>query len=362
MLPKPLLLMLKKTKKKAKKIARAMTEPVQASSSSTAAVIDKLSSVLGHINPFDRAAAAAEPDKEKKSKGDESPVKTPDLIWLLDNTASSHRHPAPSDEARAPAPAPAEAEWIAEFTAAYFKTSTGEQLSTAVAEVSGAVGSASATETEEQKARVQWRIEERLAPFLNLIVREQACTLRVRGPGADSRHELAPSNHSGISVSELVLRGDYADGHVVAAEIVEPRCGKVLQGKTTFAAPTGWAVVSDIDDTIKKTLTRSSVGILQTTFVEEAECIAGMPELYKWVAEKLQRPVFWVGTPSFVTVLRGFLERILADDRIRERSTSALLHTIFTPSFTISATPITRRARSSCAVPPGRTSWASSPP
>jgi len=55
----------------------------------------------------------------------------------------------------------------------------------------------------------------------------------------------------------------------------------------------GWAVISDVDDTIKRTLTSSALGVLKTTFVDEPVPIEGMPELYQHIIEKFQNPPFW---------------------------------------------------------------------
>ncbi|OAA65620.1 actin filament organization protein app1 [Niveomyces insectorum RCEF 264] len=53
-----------------------------------------------------------------------------------------------------------------------------------------------------------------------------------------------------------------------------------LSSDTLFTPPTGWGVISDIDDTIKRTQTSDPLGILQTTFVDAPTPIPGMPELY----------------------------------------------------------------------------------
>lgn len=66
-----------------------------------------------------------------------------------------------------------------------------------------------------------------------------------------------------------------------------------LESKTHLVEPTGWAVISDIDDTIKVTQTTSPLGILRNTFcVEQPEPVAGMPELYSQIKSQLQDPAF----------------------------------------------------------------------
>lgn len=66
-----------------------------------------------------------------------------------------------------------------------------------------------------------------------------------------------------------------------------------LESTTHFVQPTGWAIISDIDDTIKITQTTSPVGILHNTFcVERALPVSGMPELYAHLKIKLQDPAW----------------------------------------------------------------------
>jgi phosphatidate phosphatase APP1 len=66
-----------------------------------------------------------------------------------------------------------------------------------------------------------------------------------------------------------------------------------LESTTHFVQPTGWAIISDIDDTIKITQTTSPVGILHNTFcVDRALPVSGMPELYAHLKTKLQDPAW----------------------------------------------------------------------
>lgn len=66
-----------------------------------------------------------------------------------------------------------------------------------------------------------------------------------------------------------------------------------LESTTNLAEPTGWAIISDIDDTIKITQTTSPLGILHNTFcVENPLPVQGMPELYANLKTKLDNPPF----------------------------------------------------------------------
>ncbi|KAF2271861.1 actin filament organization protein-like protein App1-like protein [Westerdykella ornata] len=211
---------------------------------------DNLSSWLGSRNPLFRYV---DPSR--------------DLVWLFDNTAYQDRS----------------GRWKAEFVAAYFVKDSGEDLSDVVAWVADKVGLAQDDEAKRT-------IENRIQPMLDTIVPARACTVDIEG----SQSRLGPSGRSGISSDIVALpTKDHADGQVIKTRVKESVAKQPLNANLRFATPTGWAVISDIDDTIKKTLTPDPIGILRTTFAEDPEPIRGMPELYKHISQKLDNPPFW---------------------------------------------------------------------
>ena len=208
---------------------------------------DNLSSYLGRNNPFYQYVNP----------------KT-DYVWLLDNTAYQNRI----------------GRWNAEFVAAYFVQNSGKDLSEVVAWVSEKIGLADDEEAKETIAK-------RLQPLLDSILPAHAVEIDLMGTNV----RLGPSGRDGISSDELAIPGtDYKNGEVITTKAIN---ADATPFNITFAKPKGWAVLSDIDDTIKKTLTSSPVGILKTTFAEEPEPIKGMPELYKHIVQKLDNPPFW---------------------------------------------------------------------
>lgn len=82
---------------------------------------------------------------------------------------------------------------------------------------------------------------------------------------------------------------------------------------TIPAEERGWGIISDIDDTIKITMTPSPLGILHSTFiVEEPNPVPGMPELYAHLAGTLQEPPFFYLSASpynLYPFLRQFREK-----------------------------------------------------
>ncbi|KAH7080960.1 actin filament organization protein-like protein App1-like protein [Paraphoma chrysanthemicola] len=208
---------------------------------------DNLSSYLGRSNPFY-----------------ENVNPKTDYVWLFDNTAYQNRL----------------GRWKAEFVAAYFVKNSGKDLSEVVAWVSEKIGLA---DDEQAKATIAERIE----PLLDQILPAHAVEIDLHRVNV----RLGPSGRDGISSDELAIPGTgFSDGQVTTAKALYT--GATPQ-KIHYAKPSGWAVLSDVDDTIKKTLTSSPVGILKTTFAEEPEPIKGMPEVYKHIVKELDNPPFW---------------------------------------------------------------------
>jgi phosphatidate phosphatase APP1 len=208
---------------------------------------DRLSSYLGEYNPFYKVV---DPDEHS--------------VWLFDNIAYRN----------------AENAWEVVCDVAYFVKNSGKDISKTAADVAEKLGLAKDSKAEKTIAK-------RLQPFIDQILPAHVVNMDV---GNQEVHRLGPSSRDGISTNAIRLRGEYNDGDKVQCDAV----GVSSEMMTThFAGPTGWAVISDIDDTIKKTLTASPIGILQTTFVDDPEPIAGMPDLYKHIRERLNHPPFW---------------------------------------------------------------------
>jgi phosphatidate phosphatase APP1 len=188
-----------------------------------------------------------------------------DMVWLFDNTAYQNRL----------------GRWKADFVAAYFVKDSGEDLGQIVAWISDKIGLAKDDQAEATIAK-------RIQPMLDTILPAHAVNIDLQGMEV----RLGPSGRDGISTDEIAIPGnDYKDGQVITTKVASQVEATTLN--TIFAAPKGWAILSDVDDTIKKTLTSDPIGILKTTFAEEPEPIKGMPELYKHISEKLDHPPFW---------------------------------------------------------------------
>ncbi|KAI0397203.1 hypothetical protein F5Y17DRAFT_14232 [Xylariaceae sp. FL0594] len=191
-----------------------------------------------------------------------------DTVWLLDNTA--YRDASTG-------------RWQAEYVAAIFS----QHSSCAVVDAAGAV--AKKLELAEHDPAYE-TLQERVFPFLQDI--KPATQLKALYDGK-TPISLGPSGANGISNNTKVLPAS-DDGHIVATSAKVPKgANGILEMKTVFADVEGWGIISDIDDTIKVTQTGDPIGILKSTFIDEPNPIAGMPELYKHIYSLVRETSAW---------------------------------------------------------------------
>ena len=150
-------------------------------------------------------------------------------------------------------------------------------------------------------------IAQRLQPFVDSIA--PAKYTHIALPHGTT-HKLGPGARNAISAQTLTDLGSHSPGASMQSSTVPPSLVPHGGMLTHFAAPEGWAVISDIDDSIKITMTPSPVGILRSTFIEQPRPIPGMPELYASVQETLDHPAWFYLSASpynLYTFLRPFL-------------------------------------------------------
>lgn len=239
-------------------------------------MFDRVSSYLGDHNPLARDVDPAT-----------------DEVWLLDNTAYRPIHIYP----HAPQP------FQAQFVAAYFKKDTGKDVSRTVADIADKIGL-----KEQDKTSAETTIAHRLLPFVQTIA--PARSVNVTFPNGTTR-KLGPGGRSAVSEQLIVAIEDHKDGEsatIPAATANITPHGPML---THFAEPEGWAVISDIDDSIKITMTPSPIGILRSTFVDEPTPIPGMPELYASIQQTLSPTWFYLSASPYnlYPFLREFLHK-----------------------------------------------------
>jgi len=197
-----------------------------------------------------------------------------DAVWLLDNVAfrSSGGH------------------WHAEFVSAVFESKTSAGLIDYVGDVASLVN-ISKGDAEEAV------IEKRIVPFVMDIQPGRQVKVNYRGKAdaaAATLLKLGPGGRNGIS-SDLKRVPDPPKGELVAVSEADVPVGAtgILHMKTVYAEPEGWAVISDVDDTIKVTMTSDPSGILRSTFISTPTPVAGMPELYAYLETLVTNTAPW---------------------------------------------------------------------
>ena len=239
-------------------------------------LVDNASSFLGGLNPMSR-----EVNPETES------------VWLLDNTAYRPVHVYP----HTPQP------FQAEFSAAYFRKNTGKDVSKIVADIADNIGLKAESGNEKGGKR---RIAERLQPFIDTIAPARSVIIELPN---GRKEKLGPGGRSAVSEQTIVALGEHKDGEGIGVNTVPPGIAPHGAMTTHFAETHGWLIISDIDDSIKVTMTPSPIGILRTTFVDDPKVITGMPELYSQIASTLNPTWFYLSASPYnlYPFLRKFL-------------------------------------------------------
>ncbi len=190
-----------------------------------------------------------------------------DIVWLLDNTAYRTSRLK---------------SWEAEFVAAVFEKEPKVKVADMVASIAEQVGLA-----DDAKERAT--IHDRLLPFLWDI--RMARIVKVDQQSKELK--MSPTSINGIATDNLKI--SKADkGQIIKMSAKTPNgVHGILDAKTTYAGPEGWGIISDIDDTIKVTMTSDPMGIIENTFVNPATPIPGMPELYAQIKSALPEDTPW---------------------------------------------------------------------
>jgi len=243
--------------------------------------LDYFSSFLGRTNPL------ALPANRRRHR-----------VWLLDNTA----YQPVTDDSQDPQP------WHVEVVACIFLKSGRDEVGRFVAIVADALGLDGSLGVEEDR-EIRDRIAARVQPFVDSVAPARYLTLKLPLSREGTHiHRLRPSNKSGI-ISQTIHAAseNIADGTVIQPAL--KGWGRRVSMDTVFAAPEGWMVVSDVDDTVKYTMTREKLGILRTTFADEPKPVAGMPQLYSHIKRRLHPAWFYLSASPYnlYPFLRSFL-------------------------------------------------------
>ncbi|KAJ5468534.1 hypothetical protein N7475_006286 [Penicillium sp. IBT 31633x] len=250
--------------------ARSPVSPGSATERRASSFMSFFSSILGSKNPL---AQPVDPHKH--------------TVWLLDNTAYQ---PVDNETDEPPTC------WHAEVVACIFETDGRKDVGKLVAAIADHIGLDGELGADQEARR---RIEERVQPFLNQVSPARTVTLHVPVARPAQSHGLGPSDRNGI-VSQTVDMGAIG---VQDGAVVRPRLhdfgDEAVAMSTTFAAPEGWLVISDIDDTIKRTMTLEPTGVIRTTFADVPESVPGMAELYRYIDYELNPAWFYLSASPY---------------------------------------------------------------
>ncbi|KFY94479.1 hypothetical protein V500_03220 [Pseudogymnoascus sp. VKM F-4518 (FW-2643)] len=214
------------------------------------------------------------------------PITSNDTVWLFDNTA--YRNPTTNN-------------WEAEYIAAVFDKETGVKVSLVVADIAEKLGLGHGDEAEE-------RIKDRLMPFMQSVLPGRVVNVDF---GRRTQLKLGPGGRNGIS-SDLRPLPEHKDGDVVTGVAKVPRgTNGILEMKTVYAEPEGWAIISDVDDTIKITQTGDPIGILRSTFAAEAAPVPGMSLLYTYIETLVTKSAPWFYLSASPYNLYAFLHEFI---------------------------------------------------
>ncbi|KAG9028812.1 hypothetical protein FS842_004691 [Serendipita sp. 407] len=181
-----------------------------------------------------------------------------DEVWLLDNIAFRG---SPDEQ------------WQAEYVAAFFRENRAirEKIVTDIVALTRDLDIA------PNDLVTKNRVRDRVAPFLREI--GPHLVVKVQYEGSNEEFALDQSKTNGISSSLLhpvgvsdALPGQIRNVSVTTAEREGPQelseTINLETGRTCFVQDGGWAVISDIDDTIKISEVRNREKLLQNTYAQ----------------------------------------------------------------------------------------------
>ncbi|KAI9230439.1 MAG: hypothetical protein DHS80DRAFT_21419 [Piptocephalis tieghemiana] len=79
----------------------------------------------------------------------------------------------------------------------------------------------------------------------------------------------------------------YLPGDIVELQVRLPSSNRPFYGRCHLYGPTGWSILTDIDDTIKDTRVPKYNKMFRKAFMEKYEAIPGMVELFQYLSVKL---------------------------------------------------------------------------
>ncbi|RMD42103.1 hypothetical protein DV735_g3037, partial [Chaetothyriales sp. CBS 134920] len=271
-------------------------------------VVGKITSLLfGSKNPF---RTRSTPERNR--------------VWVLDNTAVVSSNPT----------AGGLQQWQAEFISCHFVQGRKDitEVVSYFADLIGIDGQAGSD------AEVRDRIETRLQPFVHQIAPAHTIEVSLSSDTGKSplKRILGPTNSNGISSNIFSIEGNDASGGETL-RVTSPGFDNI-SANLRFVGAEGWAVLSDIDDTIKITGTTDPTWVLRSTLADIPEPCEGMPEFFQMLNQKLSNPAwFYVSASPYnlYPFLREFVLSTYPQGDIALRESSWMSFGGLLQSFTV---------------------------
>lgn len=126
-------------------------------------------------------------------------------------------------------------------------------------------------------------LDERVMPFLVDNERGKVVAVGLAGGSyAVGRSEANGHFSKTFSMSAIDLDVKGTDGgELKFAAVLKKRDKRRFTGRVQLISPEGLSVISDIDDTIKRSEVTDKSELIKNTFVREFQAVDGMPELYE---------------------------------------------------------------------------------
>ncbi|KAL9109653.1 MAG: hypothetical protein Q9227_005690 [Pyrenula ochraceoflavens] len=206
-------------------------------------------------------------------------------VWLLDNVGWH-----PSQKWWNKLSSKDNSTWMTEYTACFFAQGNADigDIVGWIADNVGADGDLGPNEEARD------RISQRVRPFFDPQHPAQALNIRITKPSGDAIMKSLPAtSQRSVNVSRIVLEDLELPPGTVLKTSIESASASPTECQTTLVGPEGWAILSDIDDTVKVSKTLDPLAVIRTTFADIPQPTEGMSALYKTVDDLFKSPAYF---------------------------------------------------------------------
>ena len=138
-----------------------------------------------------------------------------------------------------------------------------------------------------ETAETEHNFDRRIQLFLVDNERDKTIVVRM----LEQTYVLPPTKADGHAHTEIKLEAKLVpppndDGEIAFSAELPEIDNRNFSGRVRLVGPSGISVISDIDDTVKVTQVTDRVAMLDRTFFQDFEAVAGMAQLYQRLADR----------------------------------------------------------------------------